>query len=240
MDNHTDWKERARKYNEIQWVQDRKLLGVIIHNLNLTGKETVLDAGAGTGMLSKLLVNDAKKVYALDNSAEMLDQIQHEKIIVSVGNIKDTMFNENYFDRIVFRSVLHHCAGEVTAILNEAYRILKPGGKIVICEGVPVSNECVSDFAQVTTIKENRLVFTDEDMVRLLHRFQNVRMIDTVLPQQSINNWLDNCVDDPTIKKRIKKVHRLTTKAYKEAANMTVKDDDIFVDMRFAIVKGEK
>lgn len=234
------WKERSEKYNQISWVTDEALLIMLEEALELTGKEKVLCAGIGTGVLAKRIINKSIKVYGLDSSKEMIDKINDDRIEARLGDLKDMPFVNDLFDRVIFRNVLHHCVGYTSVVMDEALRVLKPGGKVVICEGIPMNNDCVSDFSQIVTLNENRVVFTVEDILYRLCDFKNISAVSLVLKQKSINNWLDNSVMDLEIKEHIYEHQLHTSIKYQKACNMTVNNSDILIDMKFLIARGDK
>lgn len=243
------WKQRAEKFNNIGWVTNNDLLRFLYESLQLNGKEKILDAGIGTGILAKFILKQSLevKMYGLDSSKEMTNQIDDERIMVRIGNLKNMPFTNDLFDRVILRNVLHHCVGYTSLVVEEIRRILKPEGKVIICEGVPISDECTSDFAQIVTLKENRLILTAENFWQMLFKFKNICAGSIILKQQSIKNWVDNCVEDEKLKERIFWAHRLTSDKYKKEANMTESSwsapevySDISVDMKFLVIRGEK
>ena len=242
-DIHIDiWKQRAEKFNNIGWVTNNDLLRFLYMTLKLKGEEKILSAGIGTGILAKFILNQSPgvKMYGLDSSKEMVDQIDDERIIVRVGDLKNMPFTNDLFDIVILRHVLHHCVGYTSLVIEEARRVLKPEGKIIICESIPISDDCTSDFAQIVTLKENRLVFTAENFWQMLFKFKNICAGSIILKQQSIRNWVDNCIEDSFLKIRIFDNHKFTSETYKKAANMVEIANDILVDMRFLVVRGEK
>jgi len=234
------WKERAENYNKLQWVNDDNLNKSLLDFMQLQGNHTVLSAGIGTGMFAKLIVPFVHKVYGVDGSQDMVDLIDEQSIFTKISDLRDIPFEDNFFDRIIFRHVLHHCCGYVSKCIDEAYRVLKPDGKIIICESVPVNNLCVSDFSQIVSVKENRLVFTDEDLLRLLFRFKDVQETNVLLQDQSIDDWLSNCGVSKDIYKRTMDAHLRSSDKYRSSANMKIKGKDITVNMRFMAVRGQK
>jgi len=236
------WKQRAEKFNNIAWVTNNDLLRFIYASLQLKGGEKVLCGGIGTGVLAKFILKQVPdiKMYGLDSSKEMTNYINDERIIVRIGDLKNMPFTDNLFDRVILRHVLHHCVGYTSLVIEESRRVLKEGGKIIICEGIPINDECVSDFAQIVTLKENRLVFTAENFWQMLFKFKDICAGSIILKQQSIRNWLDNCVEDHFLKAEIMNRHIYASKTYKEAANMKETQDDILVDMKFIVVRAEK
>ena len=240
---HTDiWKERAEKFNKIAWVNNEDLLCFLYESLDLIGKERILDAGIGTGALSKFILKNSPdvKMFGLDSSKEMIDRIDDPRIFSKVGDLRDIPFIDGNFDRVIFRNVLHHCVGYTSEVIEEVLRVLKVGGKIIICEGMPVHNDCVSDFSQFVTAKENRLVFTNENFLQMLFKFHNKCIGSIILKQQSVMNWLNNCVEDSSLRADIFDKHIKSSAAYKKHANLNKTTDDILVDMKFSVVRAER
>ena len=58
------------------FVIDREVLLRIIHLARIKKTETVLEIGAGTGNLTKLLVKKAKKVYAIEKDKNLLSELK--------------------------------------------------------------------------------------------------------------------------------------------------------------------
>ena len=236
------WKERSDKYNNIGWVTNEDLLKFIYESLQLNGNEKILDAGIGTGIMSKYIIEKSPdaRMYGLDSSPDMIKYIGDERIVARVGDLKNMPFIDNLFDIVILRSVLHHCVGYTSNVVEEARRVLKPGGKIIVCEGIPINNECVSDFSQIVTLKENRLVFTPESFLQLLSKFKGISAGSIILKQQSIMNWIVNCVEDHMLQALILDRHNCTSDIYKKSANMQVTDKDTLVDMKFLVVRAYK
>ena len=106
----------------------------IIALANLTGKETVLDAGGGTGRVSQFLVGIAGQIVVADQSYGMLQQAQRkEKLWLVCSETEDLPLANNSFDRIIMVDALHHVENQGKTTL-ELWRVLKPGGLMVIEE----------------------------------------------------------------------------------------------------------
>jgi ubiquinone/menaquinone biosynthesis C-methylase UbiE len=100
----------------------------------------VLEIGTGTGffiinLAQAGLVNEP---YATDISPGMVEVCLRNAQHVGVHNMKARAadaealpFEDNFFDLVVGHAVLHHLP-DVQAAMREAYRVLKPGGALVI------------------------------------------------------------------------------------------------------------
>ena len=101
---------------------------------------TIADLGAGEGTLSQLMAQKAKKVIAVDNSQKMVDYgkklaIDHgyDNLEYRIGDLESPPIDDNSIDLALFSQTLHHAEKPHRAI-ESAYRILKPGGKIVVLD----------------------------------------------------------------------------------------------------------
>ncbi|TGK35444.1 class I SAM-dependent methyltransferase [Leptospira gomenensis] len=99
-------------------------------------RKRVLEAGCGTGSMTKFLYESGCIVSAFDGSEKMLKRASSK-----VPNAKFSIgFIENYesedtFDFVVFAFVLHELDEESRENVLEKYkRNLRPGGKIVILD----------------------------------------------------------------------------------------------------------
>lgn len=104
-----------------------------------TGVKTprVLDFGAGTGNLTRHLLNLQADVEAADVSPGSLDQLKLKlggserlkTIILNGENLSD--IKDDSFDMVATYSVLHHIP-DYLKIVDEFVRVIKPGGVIYI------------------------------------------------------------------------------------------------------------
>jgi len=102
--------------------------------LDLPTSGWMLDAGGGTGRVSAGLRQFLDRVVVCDASLKMLGQSAGKGDIAPVkGDVAKLPFSNNSFERIVVVDALHHFKKPHDAI-KEFFRVIKPGGKIVIEE----------------------------------------------------------------------------------------------------------
>ncbi len=103
----------------------------------------VADFGCGTGVLSVAMARWARRVVAIDQSRQALDEAQKRAAREKVRNVQ--FLEEDLHrlslpsgkkDLVVLSQSLHHVKTP-GAVLREAARILKPGGRIVVLELMP-------------------------------------------------------------------------------------------------------
>lgn len=97
--------------------------------------ERVLDVAAGTGKSSAAIVKSGASVVAVDFSAGMIavGRKKHPDIEFVEGDAMKLPFAAGEFDAVTISFGLRNVAKPLKA-LKEMYRVLKPGGRIVVCE----------------------------------------------------------------------------------------------------------
>jgi len=106
----------------------------IIHLAQLPTEGSLLDVGGGTGRIAQHLVEYAKQVIVLDSSINMLSQAMSKNGLQAVGSEAEYLpFSNGSFERVTMVDALHHVA-EQKRSLQELWRVLKPGGILVVEE----------------------------------------------------------------------------------------------------------
>lgn len=98
------------------------------------GGRMVLDAGAGDGHLSWLMLAEGHKVLSLDLSFHRLDKARSgsSRALTAVqANCGNIPLADASFDAVVFSEILEHLEDPATAI-REGARVLRPGGRMII------------------------------------------------------------------------------------------------------------
>ncbi len=123
-----------------QYVPGRSWQGIAEMLLRLVPPMVIADLGAGEGALSQLLARRAKQVIAIDNSDKMVEfgsQLARDHRLKNLeyrkGDLEALPIADAAVDLAIFSQSLHH-AQHPAAATAEAYRILKPGGRVVVLD----------------------------------------------------------------------------------------------------------
>ena len=108
--------------------------------LLLTSKLTIADLGAGEGLISQLLARGAEKVYCVDNAPKMVefgkalaDKNKLTNLEYVLGDIESIPLKDSSVEVALLSQALHH-ANHPQKALMEAFRILKPNGRVIILD----------------------------------------------------------------------------------------------------------
>jgi ubiquinone/menaquinone biosynthesis C-methylase UbiE/DNA-binding transcriptional ArsR family regulator len=108
--------------------------------LRLTPAIDIADLGAGEGLLSQLLARRAQQVWCIDNSARMVEvgaELAKKNgltnLTYKLGDIANVPLPDRSVDLAILSQALHHAQHPQVAV-DEAYRILRPGGQILVLD----------------------------------------------------------------------------------------------------------
>lgn len=108
--------------------------------LRLVPAITVADLGAGEGLISQLIAHRAERVWCIDNSPKMVEvgtELASKNglanLTYKLGDIEQVPLADKSVDLAILSQALHHASHPQTAV-NEAFRILKPGGQLLVLD----------------------------------------------------------------------------------------------------------
>jgi ArsR family transcriptional regulator len=122
------------------YVPGRSWKGMAEALLRLMPPMVIADLGTGEGAFALLLAERATKVIAVDSSSKMIEvsreqALRHgvKNVEYRLGDMEELPIEDRAVDLVFFSQSLHHALHPERAI-QEAWRILVPGGRIVVLD----------------------------------------------------------------------------------------------------------
>lgn len=143
---------------------------------------TILDAGCGTGRNLFYFLKNNYEVYGVDSSQEAISQVQsiagefsrlNPIENFSVASVEKMPFVAEKFDLVISSAVLHFAENleHFEAMLNEMWRVLKPGGYLFCRLASDIGIESAVHF-----IGNGRYILPDESERFLVNQEMLLRM----------------------------------------------------------------
>ncbi|MGD0022669.1 MAG: class I SAM-dependent methyltransferase [Smithellaceae bacterium] len=141
-DSRLFWNVLGPVYNRYIYETFAELYEHIVRQLESETPTRILDAGMGRGYISLMLAaqNPQASVIGIDYSATQVraaEKLRRKRKIANCSflrnNVMDIRFNDNRFDAAVSVGSIKHWPDGLKG-LREIYRVLKPGGTLIISE----------------------------------------------------------------------------------------------------------
>jgi ArsR family transcriptional regulator len=134
FDQHGAGNERSQLVPGRSWAAWSRALGMLLPPVE------VADLGCGEGYLTIEAAHWARKVYAIDHSSDVLARAKTmatrrraKNIAWKRGELEKVPLGDASVDIAIASQALHH-AKEPAKALSEAWRILRPGGRVLILD----------------------------------------------------------------------------------------------------------
>lgn len=134
FDQHGAGNERSQLVPGRSWAAWSRALGLLLPAVE------VADLGCGEGYLTIEAAQWAKKVYAIDRSPDVLERAKAmatrrraKNIVWKRGELEKVPLKDASVDIAIASQALHH-ADDPALALTEAWRILRPGGRLLVLD----------------------------------------------------------------------------------------------------------
>lgn len=177
------------------YVPGRSWEGLAEVLLRLLPPLVIADLGAGEGTIALLLAQRAERVIAVDSSPKMVEYGTGvarsngvKNLTYRLGDLEDLPIKNGKVDLALLHQSLHHAMHPQKAI-EEARRILRPGGRIVILDlvkhGFEEARELYADvwlgFSQIELIELLRKAHFEDIEVSVVHREEEAPHFETLM-----------------------------------------------------------
>lgn len=139
----TPWDSRVAAWEELAASPAfTRLAAQVLELASPRDNEVVVDLGAGTGLLSLPAARSAASVYAVDYSEPMLERLGEraradglENVQTVVADMREVPLGDESASVVVSSYAFHHLRDDGKELaLAEARRLLRPGGRLVLCD----------------------------------------------------------------------------------------------------------
>lgn len=126
-----EYYDRLREHDQSIEFQNK------LHEYKAFARKRVLDVGSGNGYVLSKYALEGADVYGVDitqvsiNLCKKRFELLGLKSNFFVGNAEELPLDNEYFDCVCSMGVLHHVPNPPKAI-EEIYRVLKPGGRVIL------------------------------------------------------------------------------------------------------------
>jgi SAM-dependent methyltransferase len=126
------WGRQPKDWSSIQEPTSKAGYDYALAALGLTGNETLLDIGCGTGVFLSLAASKVRWITGLDGTVELVEEARRRLPAYPflVGDMEDLPFPDEAYDIVTAFNSLHY-ATTISNAIAEARRVLKPGGRLV-------------------------------------------------------------------------------------------------------------
>lgn len=146
----------------------------------------LLDVGGGTGRVAGALSGLADRLVVADVSMGMLLQARSKDGLDLVCTQSEGMpFSDGSFERIIMVDALHHVSDQ-TRTVNELWRLLQPGGLLIILEP-DVRKMVVKFIALIEKLLLMRSHFLDPNRIGEMFAQPNAK---TSIHEDGFNVWI--------------------------------------------------
>ena len=214
-EKYSDWYRTDRG----SYVGENEYSCLAGHIGDCSGKK-IIEVGCGTGYFLRKFALDADETVGFDLTAGMLEagrKIAAEKNIdinfIQGDVLEGIPFEDNYFDIVYSNSMLEFFepGEEVDRVLDEMWRILTPGGKMVI--GVLNSKSTWAYKRTAETIEKDTIFsqgkfYSWEEVGQMLNKFGEFKLESTLFVPPYVRekkdfDWFKNL--EPEFEKRFPK-----------------------------------
>jgi len=131
-----DYEEFFADYDRFRY-QNERHLPACIESLNVAGKR-VLEIGLGEGSDAERLIRAGAEWSGVDLTSESVARVRARMTLRDLrykelrqGSVLDLPFDNETFDLVFSHGVLHHVP-DIRKAQTEIYRVLRPGGELVV------------------------------------------------------------------------------------------------------------
>ena len=185
---------RAETYSaSANWISDQGLIQAHIEAAGDRTSKNVLELCCGTGMVGRNFAAAGWQVCGVDLTQAMAEEANRFFPCIC-SPAEQVPFLDNAFDVVVLRQAFF-LLDDGQKVLQQAHRVLKPGGVFVFSQTVPFSAEDSPWLEHMHRAKQAQLreFFTEESLRNQLEQeFFRVNKVRRLTVRENITRWLES------------------------------------------------
>ena len=164
--------------------------------------QTVLDLGSGAGFdcfLAARAIGSTGKVIGVDMTHDMLAKARDNaakngfsNVEFRLGEIEALPVADNSIDVIISNCVIN-LSPEKQRVFNEAFRVLKPGGRLAVADMVataPLPHDIKADWAAYTGCMAGASQITEVERMLQASGFKDIKIAPKDSSRSFVREWL--------------------------------------------------
>ena len=245
-----EFTRQAARFASAEAVTHEQLTQRFVDAIGADAGGVILDVACGPGIVSAALAARAREVVALDITPEMLTKARQRcadaglrNVTFREGSATELPFADNAFDAVVTRLSVHHFP-EPRLVLGEMFRVVRPGGALVLAD--IVSSERPDESELHNAIE----VLRDPSHVRMLPASELTSLVTAAgfaVAQQTtwdqpreFEEWAA-IVDDPRRVAPLRPIVRALAAAHQRAGfGLSLRDGAVVFMHRWLLIAARK
>jgi ubiquinone/menaquinone biosynthesis C-methylase UbiE len=245
-----EFSKQVKSLERAKFFTNQDIIERIKKESRLTEKMTVLDAGCGPGIVTEAVAPHVKEVVAFDLTPAMIEATRMRcenaglhNVRYQTGNIESLPYENEYFDRVISRLVVHHLP-EPRKGLKEIHRVLKKNGIFVLADIIGSENlqkEKLHNALEVLRDPSHSRMLSQSELVNSLEGSGfDVSVADMWVNEREFSEWIA-ITNSPERIGPLKIVMTALVKAgYDAGVNLRADDQTVFFDHMWILISATK
>lgn len=231
--------QKTQNYHNLQWVKETGLIGLLEAICGKGGN--FLEVGCGTGAMIDRIAHHYVRSVGIDPIVSLLERAPKRDGIEYYPIPLEELEYRDEFDTVLMRNILHHVQDPESAV-EHVFKTVKPGGKLVVCEGVPPSSRELKFYTELFRMFDNRHILNEGDLISMfrLGGFREICLYPYFMENVDLVDWLRKVSANEAVAKQAFELHKRQDDHFRRAYEVREGDGRYTMTWRFVVVAGMK